>query len=52
MFTREGEGVAGSDSEELVEPDDADETETERGLLRVAMGMETGFDFSFEDMCR
>lgn len=50
MLGREEEGVGGSDSEKLVEPDDADETETERGLLRIAIGMETGADFSFEDM--
>lgn len=44
-------GIVGE--EELAEPDDADETDNERDLLRVPMGMgseRVEFDFSFEDI--
>lgn len=45
-------GVAGGD--ELVESEDADETERERGLFRAAMGMGSEWvnliDFSFADI--
>ena len=56
MGEDEGEGILTCGGvcrfEELAESDDADETETERRLLRLTMGMGSeGFvDCSFEDI--
>jgi hypothetical protein len=51
ILIRGGEvGVVGSgEDSDIVDPDDTDETETERGLLRLVMGMGRGLvDFSLE----